>query len=332
MDVTTLTLTEWDDALPDAGFEAFHRGDALELLDRYAPGDLRLLGGFKGTQPVALLPVFVRDRMFVRSVVSPPSGLAVPRLGPLLMSNSPKQRKREEVNRTFVDAVFEELDLDSRRTRFRMRCSPSYADPRPYTWRGLDVRTAFTYRLTVDDGTDADDLLGAFGRAHRREIRERADLGVTVAEEGVEAAREVHDRTAKRYAERDVEYPLPWAYVRDVVRDLDDHARTYVARDPSGAFLGGVTVLLSNDVAYCWQGGTDAAYGDVSVNTLLHWHVIEGLLDAPSITQYELTGGDAARVCSYRSKFDADLTPYYVVESGGVRTQLLQRAYDVLGA
>jgi hypothetical protein len=51
MRVRQLELSEWESALPAGGFEVFHLPDALEVLERFSDGDLKLFGGFKGEQP-----------------------------------------------------------------------------------------------------------------------------------------------------------------------------------------------------------------------------------------------------------------------------------------
>ncbi len=330
MRVERLTLSEWESALPDSGFEVFHLPAALETLDEHAPGDLRLFGGFKGDRPVGLLAAFVRRRTVGSAVVSPPPGFGVPALGPLVMPASPKVRKRESVNRTFADEVLSELAVGSPRTLVRMVCSPTYPDPRPFMWEGLDVEPAFTYVLDVGEQSP-DEVLSGFSKGLRREIRNGRDLEVDVAVEGLSAARQVFEDTRDRYREQSEDFPLEWPYVRDLVDALGDRARTYVARGPGGDFLGGITVLYSNDAAYFWQGGAKASFDGVSVNSLLHWAIVEDVATAPpvpSVTKYDLVGANTQRLCRYKAKFGADLVPYHVVESSQPWMGAVKKAYE----
>jgi hypothetical protein len=102
MRIQRLTLDEWGDALPTSGFEWAHRPDVLRVIDDHATGELQLYGGFKGEQPVGLFPVIVRTELFATAVLSPPPGLGVPRMGPILLPTSPKPSKQEKVNREFT--------------------------------------------------------------------------------------------------------------------------------------------------------------------------------------------------------------------------------------
>lgn len=316
MNLRTLTLRQWDDTLPASGFEVFHSGDVLRVLRKYAPGELLLLGGFRGEQPVAMLPVFIRDLPFIRAIVSPPPGFSVPRMGPLLMESSPKRRKQQRVNREFTEAVIEALHVDGPRSTLGMVCSPEYVDLRPYTWAGFHIDTRYTFRIDLEDVTE-DDVLMSFNRDLRSEIRSRDELDVSVAIEGADAAARVHRDLERRYAEQGIEFPPPRDFTRDLVAALDD-ARVYVARGPEGEYLSGITVLYSNDEAHFWQGGTGASYEGVSVNSLLHWRIIEDILTDPplnSVSRYDLGSANNERLSRYKAKFNPELVPYYELKS-----------------
>jgi len=325
---------EWARALPDSGAEVFHTPEALAVLEEHAPGELVRLAAFKGDRPAALLPAFVGERPVGRTVVSPPPSMNVPRLGPLLMPASPKQRKREKLNREFVDSAIEQLRADAPGTLFRLVCPPGYTDPRPFDWAGMSVEPTFTYTVETGDA-DADELLSGVSRSLRREIRDARDSEVSVASEGPDAAREVHRATEARYHEQGRSYPMEWSYVRDLTRALADvdRCRVYVAHE-GGQFLTGVTVLYSDEAAYFWQGGTRAVHDGVSVNSLLHWRVIEDLVEDPpreSVTRYDLMGANTERLCRYKGKFGGRLVPYYTVETAGPAMELAKRAYQLLG-
>lgn len=331
MRVEQVELSEWEQALPNAGFEVFHTAEALEVLDRHAPGELQLYAGYNGDQPIALLPVFVQERSLGTAVLSPPPSMGIPRLGPILMPNSPKRRKQEKLNSEFTEAVLERVGVNSL-TLFRMICNTEYVDPRPYVWQHHDVDPSFTYMLDVESSS-TDDIMAAFSKSLRREIRNARELDVDVTVEGLDGARDVYEDTRRRYDEQTESFPLDWEYVEDLVTALEDRCRVYVARTPDGEFLSGITALYSNDIAYFWQGGTRATYENVSVNSLLHWRIIEDIAEHPpldSVSNYDLMGANTERLCRYKSKFGADLVPYYVVESGGPHMTLAKKAYQMV--
>jgi len=334
MRVEPIDIDEWDAVLPESGFEVFHAPAALEVLGDHVDGDLRLFAGYKGQQPVGLMPVVVSERLFSTLVFSPPPSMNVPRLGPVLMPNSPKRRKQEKVNRRFTESVLEAIEGETPLELFRMVCNTTYADPRPFRWQDFELGTQFTYQLDLE-GEDADTVRANFSKSLRRDIRDAEDLPVSVDRAGLEAARHIYEQTRARYREQDRNFPLSWDYVSDLVSALlaEERARVYVVRDETGAFLTGITVLYSNDAGYFWQGGTRTVHKDVGVNSLVHWRIIEDIITDPpreSITRYDLMGANTERLCRYKSKFGAGLVPYYVVESGGPTMDLAKRTYRAL--
>ncbi|MGQ4556059.1 GNAT family N-acetyltransferase [Halobellus sp. GM3] len=330
MQLERLSVSEWADALPNSGIDVFHFPEALEVLDEHTAGSMELLGGFKGDRPTALLPVFVRDPPVGRVVTSPPPGMGVPRLGPIVMPASPKRRKQERVNQTFADLVVEELDLDAPTTLFSMTCHPQFRDPRPYRWADFDVGTRFTYRLDLADNTP-DDVLGGASKSLRREISDARDLDVRIEREGQSSLRRIFEETSARYAEQGESFQQTWPYVRDLFEALGDRARVYVARGADGSFLTGVTVLYSPEDAYFWQGGSRTVYEGVAVNSVLHLRVIEDIVADPptdSVHSYDLHGANTERLCRYKSKFGGELVPYHVVDTGGYRMTLATELYE----
>ena len=332
MEIERLDIDEWGEAVPDSGVELFHQPEALEVLADHVDGDLELYGGFKGQQAIGLLPVVTDSKLVGTTVTSPPPSMNVPRLGPVVMPTSPKQRKIESVNSKFTEAVLETIDTGGSLSLFRMVCNSQYLDPRPYVWAEYDLTTQFTYRLDLADAT-TDETMAGFSSSLRREIRSARELDVSVSVEGLDGARAIYEATRERYAEQDRSVPIEWSYVRDLVAALGDRARPYVARGPDGSFLGGITALYSPDAAYFWQGGTRSTYEGVSINSLVHWQIIADIVadDAlSSVTGYDLMGANTERLCRYKSKFGAELVPYYVVESDGIGMDLAKATYSTL--
>jgi hypothetical protein len=335
MDLTTLSLDEWSDALPSSGFEVFHTAPALEVIDDHTDAELRLYAGKKGDQVVGLYPAFIKNRTVGKTALSPPPGMSIPRLGPLLMPASPKRRKREQVNAAFTELLLDELGVEDSLTLFRTSCPTDFSDPRQFVWSDLSLDTSFTYLLDIPDRDPADDLLGSFSKSLRREIRDARSLDVTVTKSPTDGASEVFESVQDRYAEQDRGFPLTWEYVDDLTTALaaEDRCRTYVVRGPDGEHLSGIIALYSNDAAYYWLGGSRETYDGTSVNGLVHWHLIRDIADGnplPSVGTYDLMGANTERICRYKSKFGASLVPYYTLESEGRGMDAAKAAYRLV--
>lgn len=329
MDVRRITLAEWADERPDVVDEVFHTPEALAVLDDHATGELHLYGGFKGQELAGVLPAFVRRYPGLTAVLSPPPGVSVSRLGPLVMPTSPKRRKRERLNRRFTEALLEAINADDPLTAVGIVSSTGYTDPRPYADAGFDVEPRFTYSLDLRDA-DEDAVRSAFTRDLRTEIRKLEEVPLAVSVGGADAALAVYDGYARRFAEQGADFPTPRPYTRELVAALGQDARVYSVSGPDGEFIGGVTVLYSDTTAYFWQGGMRADYQGLSVNSLLHWRIIQDVLADPAlegIERYDLGRAGVERLGPYKSKFGPDLLPYYEMKSGRLMA-LAKKAYN----
>lgn len=332
MELEELSLSEWEETLPDDGFGVFHTPEALRVIDEHAAGELRLFGGFKGEQAIGLLPVFVRERSGFRLVLSPPTGFGIRELGPVLMPTSPKRRKQEKVNREFTRQVIEAVGADDPRTLFRMSCGTWYGDPRSYRWNGFRIEPVFTYRLDLES-VAPDEVLNSFSKSLRREIRDGEDTDISIGVRGMDGARKVYEATQDRYAEQGKGLALSWGFMRDLLESLGDRARVYVAESADGEFLSGIVVLYSNDTAYFWKGGARRSHRNLSVNSLLHWRIINDVITDPpreSVHRYDFHTANNERLVRYKSKFGGELVPHYRVESTGMPMAVAKRAYRMV--
>jgi hypothetical protein len=332
MNVDRIDFDAYESALPQTGWDVFHHPDALRTVADHADGACRLYAARKGQETIGLLPAFVTERAVGKTVLSPPPGFSIPRLGPLLMPNSPKRSKRERLNQSLVDAVLADVDAVESTTLFRLSTPLTYEDPRPLWWNDLSVEPRFTYVIDLPADAEIDDVMGRFGRSLRREMRKRDALDLTISDEGLDGARRIHHEVEQRFAEQDELPPAPRAFAEDVVRALEDRARAYVARDEAGTYHGGVIVLYSADLAYYWLGGVRNSYENVSVNTLIHRRVMEDVLTDPtldSVSGYDLVGANTERLCEYKQQFCGDLVPYYLAESDGFGMRAVKTAYRV---
>jgi hypothetical protein len=331
MEIEQLTLAEWSDTLPKSGFEVFHEPEALDVLDDHMDAELQLYGAYKGQQVVGLLPVFVNERTVGRTVFSPGISLGVPRLGPIINPNSPKQRKWERINAELATGVIDALNINSRSTLFRMTCPLGYPDPRPYGWNEFNMEPEFTYVVDLENCTDIEDAMMGFSKSLRNEMRRYDELDLTIETEGVDSALRIYDDVVDQYEEYGDTAPMSRQFLRDFLTELDDDRwRVYVARTPDGTYKSGIITLFSNELAYYWQGGVTASYEHVSVNNLLQRVIIEDIVTDPaldSVTEYDLVGANTKRLCEYKGKFNGELRPYFVIESAGVEMTVAKSVY-----
>lgn len=333
MEIEQIDLEDWEQAMPSSGFEVFHTAPALAVIDEHAAGELRLFAGFKGNQAIGLFPAFVQHRNVGKVIVSPPPYMGIPRAGPLFMPTSPKQRKTEQLNRRFVNAVLKELGADRARTLFRTTCPLSYSDPRPFSWAGFDVSTEFSYVVNLA-GLSEEELLRSFSSRLRETIRKGEttdDFVVTVGD--LESLKAIYERTGRLDGKHEPP-PYPWEYTRELVTALrpEDRCRIYEVRSSGGTVLSAAVILYSNNLAYYWQGFPDASIRGVNVQTMIHWEAIKDVLAGVpigTVRAYDLMEANSQSSLSLKSTFGTHPTSYYRIETGGLGMRLAKKAYQM---
>lgn len=298
MRVERLSPDRWDAVLPDRGVEPFHTAAALEAIERHAPGELRRYAAIENGEPIGLLPAFVRTESLGTVVQSPPSGLGIPRLGPVLLA--------DDANHRFVEALSAAVGADAPLTMFRACCPVEYDDPRPFRW--ADLTPEFVHRVPLRD-------LAVDG-----EPTDRVRIERTTGDPS----------TARSAASVNGGVPDP-DLVGDIVEALGDRAWTYravVDDQPCAAAV----VLFGPGTACCWFSTgarthhspavvSDGSAAHVDADTvdfraeLERCAVTDAAVDAPEPVPdvLDFPGRRPPAEGTVRS----DLHPSYVVESPG---------------
>ena len=305
----------------------FHEFDLLEVIADHADATLRPLVGYKGREPVGLFPTFVVRKGPVATVFSPPPSLKIPYLGPATLNvEKLKPSKAEKRNRRFVEASLDYVEERVGPRYAHVRTNTRYEDTRPFTWNGFETTPHFTYVVDLTDGPDA--LFDRFSRDARTNVRDARDADCVVEERGVDALRFVLQRVRERHEEQDEWFPLTTEFVTDLYETAPDGVvRPYVC-EFEGKVVGGSLVLEHGDTAYGWQGAVKPDV-DLDVNDLVHWHVINDVVDR-DVTRYDLVGANQPRLSRYKSKFAPTLETYDSLEKSSPGMSLAAKTYKRL--
>jgi len=315
IDVRVIDDSEtWNSLLTDAPTAtAFHRWEALDVLAEDSASTPHHLAGYKGEEPVGVLPFFTKTAGPVTAAFSPPPSQKVPYLGPVMQPmNGAKRLRVERRNSRFVDACQAWID-DEYNPRFTtVLTAPGYTDARPFIWNDYEPTPRYTYVVDLD--RDRDDLLASFSRNARRNVTDVHDVDYEIVEGGREAIAEILPAVAARHEEQGEHYPIG----TDFVTRLYDAppagtVRPLVCR-VDGEFAGGQVILEAGDTATLWLA-TSSRDVDLPVGDLLVWWYVESALDG-SISSYDLAGANLKRLSHFKAKFDSDLVPYYRVQKG----------------
>jgi hypothetical protein len=302
----------------------FHLRETLDVLADHSGTEVHRLVGYKGQEPVGVLPVFELTRMGVSAVFSPPPGLLVPFLGPALLNfEKLKRRKAERRHERFVEECLDWVADELGPRYSHLQSSPGYDDLRPYVWNDFEVEPSYTYR--VDITGDPDELMMTFSSDARKNIQNTDDSRYTIREGDWRTVRRIVDRIEERYAEQDETYPLTKSFVHDLYASLPAGTTRPYECIHDGSFVGGAVTLEFDDVLYRWQASTDHDAA-IPVNDLLDWHLIEeGRTRGRE--RYDLVGANTPRLNDYKAKFAPELVPVCGASRGTHDMKLLAALY-----
>jgi len=315
---------EWNDLIDrTADATPFHRLAALEVFAAHTGTSLHPLVGYKGQEPVGLLPVFEFRKGPLTAAFSPPPGRKISYLGPVfLAAPNAKQRKRERTHRRFVESALAHVDETIGPRYVNVRTPPSYDDPRPFLWDGFDPTPRYTYH--VDLARDPETILAAASSDLRSNVRKTSADDFEIKSGGRDGMRRVIRDARERHAEQDVAYGVSPDFVDDLAGAIPEQIESHVCT-VDGEFVGGTVVLVDEDAVYRWQSVVDFE-APVPAQDLLDWHVIERGIEQDR-ERYDLVGANDPRLCEYKAKFAPDVATYYELERSGVGMDLVAEAY-----
>ncbi|WP_132060432.1 lipid II:glycine glycyltransferase FemX [Halorussus amylolyticus] len=316
-------LERWNDFVersPQAN--VFHYREALEVQAEHADARLHPLVGYKGQEPVGVLPVFETRKGGMTMAFSPAPGLWVSYLGPALLNQAKlKRRKAERRNRLFVEGCLDWVERELGPKYTQIRPDPSYRDVRPFEWSDFDVTVRHTYEVDLTPG--ADDVLMSFSSDARNNIRTDGDF--RVYEGGPDEIEAVVSQVRERHREQDESYGVTPAFVTELYERLPEGAVRPYACEIDGEIAGGMVALEFGDTVYRWQGGAKHDR-DLPVNDLVDWAIVTDAIDR-GLERYDLVGANEQRLCEYKAKFGPELRSYYSVENGTRVTNALSSVY-----
>lgn len=301
----------------------FHQYEGLRLLANHSDTTLHPLIGFKGQEPVGVLPVFEDRKGPITVVITPPQHTEVYYLGAALLdTDRVKQRKLERRNREFVSGCLEWIERTLSPDLTHIRTVYRYTDHRPFKEEGYEITPYYTY--VTDLTADPDDLLMSFSSDARSNIRNTDDDAYEIEIGDLDEAQEIIRRVRERHDEQGKPYYITPEYVTELYTEFPDgQVKPYVCRTDDD-IAGGILAIEYGDTIYRWQGGTKADV-DIPVNDLLDWHVMEDAMSR-GVERYDFVGANTRRICRYKSKFGPELETYHGAMKRSRRARALSTA------
>jgi hypothetical protein len=181
--IKTLDTTNekaWDDVVSSSSFGTlFHTVEWLRLVQNQSNAEFLPLMFYKGSQLVAIYPIFVTKQGPIKVAFSPPSRSYTLYLGPVIADYESLKQEKKESTYIQIQQEFDKYIFGTKGCKYaRIRSSPGLYDSRPLRWSGYTVDPFYTYRIDLTKGIDT--IWEQFDKSVRRMIKQSEDEGVTV--------------------------------------------------------------------------------------------------------------------------------------------------------
>jgi len=303
---------EWEEVL--VGSEQgtiFHRWDWLKIVEKHTGFKLLPLMAFKGSNPIALYPIFFKRKL----AFSPPPKSAIPYLGPAFVEYSKlKEDKRLSL---FVDVQREMERLLSKFGMVVIDLPRGLKDCRPFKWNGYGIDPIFHYILKLDEN-----VWSGFKKEFRENVKRSIKRGVTVEEGDLDF---VYDSLKELYESRGEKLRISKSYIKDVYDALGNRAKVFVARKDSEPLIGTI-VLLHRETVQFWVGGAKPKVRGVYPNETLHWEVMKWAM-RNGYTEFEEFGAGTERLAKFKSKYNPKLEVCFRARRSNGIMNVVERVY-----
>lgn len=302
---------KWDDAvLASPHGTIFHTYSWLKIVEKNTGTTLYPILAYKGTELVALYPIYVRKLAFFNIALSPPSGVYLLYLGPAFLGYEQlKQDKKETLYHTLQAAIDKFIFNDLHCIYSRIRTSPGLLDSRPLVWQKYQVEPYFTYRIDLSKGVDH--VWEQFDRKLRGDIKKAIREGVTIKTGSREDLDFIQKSLSRRFAEQGYTPLNHEKYLLDLYSAFaPDNLKIFLA-EFRNQVVGGMVALRFKDVAYLWIGVPKGNLPGISANDLVQWEGIQWACNNGCTYYEEMDSGEDPRLTSYKSKYNPDICIWY---------------------
>ncbi len=318
----------WDELLTLSSHATiFHEWEWLKIAEKHSKWAFYPLVCFKGMEPVFVLPTFYKKLKTLNLIFSPPPGLAIPYLGPLIPNDASLKRSIVEHNyRSSLKAISEFLDSFNA-DYTRIFTPPNFSDVRPFKWNGFTAEPFYSY--AIDLGRSREELWMSIEKKLRQNVKKAKRQNFEIYEGGVRELKEVVKLVNKRYDEQNRKADVNLEYLEDIYRAFRENVRVVVV-EKDGEIITGIIDLVYRDCVSSWIGNPKVSVAGTYPNDLLNWHVIEKAHEE-GFRRYEIIGANTERLTEFKVRYNPDTMLYFLLSKKNLKATLANGIYSFLG-
>ena len=301
----------WDDLVISSPCGTlFHTVRWLRVVQKHAKAEFHPLMFYKGTQLVAIYPLFIQKKGLTKVALSPPTRSYMLYLGPVISAYESMKQDRKESTYIRIQQEMDNYIFKTQGCRYaRIRSSPGLYDSRPLRWSGYSVEPLYTYRIDLTQGIDH--VWEQFDRKLRVEIHKAQREGVTVRQGDRDDLEFIHDSLYSRYTKQGVSAVNYKNFLQDLYDQFyPENLKIFVA-EYNGNRIGGTINLVFKNGMYLWVGIPKTNLVGISPNDLIQWEAIQWAQKNGLMYYEEMDAGDNPRLRYFKSKYNPELLIWY---------------------
>lgn len=304
----------------------FHQLSWLKTAEKHSQMKLFPLVVFKGTKLVCICPLFLRQKYGFKVLLSPPNGCGIPFLGPVF--NIPASN-RYNFERTYSEILEEIISFSKNQIRydyFGMTHTPEIQDVRSYKNKGFSINPCYTYRFNLQKGQEW--ILENFNGAARNIMKKAKSYEKLSISNETNNAYNILELLEIRYAEQNLTFKINQSYIDLLLASpIKDNIEVISAIYQNHVVAGDI-VLVFKKKAYVWQRAIKREINVAGTGELILWEKTKELIQR-GIEYYDFVGANTPHICKHKSKYGADLVPYFDVFKTTIKGNIALKSLNI---
>ena len=251
---------------------------------------------FEKSEIVGILPVFLYDIPFFKTVLSPATGVENLYLGPVLHNPEKFNQNKQQTRLLEFQNQIDSFIKNTLKARFILiKTSPGLTDLRPFKWSGYEVEPQYTYELDLTIGKEK--IWNEFSRRLKQDINQVKKNGISVEIGSRDDFEFIYDSLKKRArinAEKE--------YILEIFDTFAPSNLTIFIVKHEDRKISGLAVICYKSKVWFWLGNPRMTDNGPSPNTLMFWEAINWAIEH-GFENLEIIGADTRDLFSFKRKF-----------------------------
>jgi hypothetical protein len=296
----------------------FHRWEFLGIMARHTGYRLLPYGIYKDRELACVFPLFFKARNGLRMINSPPPGLSVPYLGPVMAPLY--DRMRQDEKETFMGDMLGAVEAELAKLSphyISIQTVPLFDDIRPFLWRGYDAEVNYDYVTDLDRPLEA--IQASLDKDVKNIIK---NFGETTIE-----AMQSHDANAfftllseRIGKKKQAFYKHNTEFYEDVLKAFPDNLKLHFYYH-NGELVSAKIAYMYKDKYIAWKGFATGKFNEYMTWYTMKWAQSKGY------RVFENPDAETRRLVQYKSKFNPSLEISYTLSRRSILGKVSEWTY-----